>query len=228
MAIVRLGPIVSAISGALGSVVFVAGGRSTVARLRPLTIDKSTSFSLRQDGRMANLRRYWSTMTDLQKERWNTDAHDIPQTNALGVASPMSGFNYFIMTNKKAFPDIFTTFPFPAALEQKDFVVNPAASFSASGAYTVEADNPWTPGILRIRAYGWPFWRTTKSKEVARLVYLASWSATTDPITFNVRTAWLEHFGPLQEGQRYAIGIKSQFSHSPFAPTTVLRQTVAA
>lgn len=228
MAIVRLGPIVSAISGSVGSVVFIAGGRSTVARLRPVTVENTSSYALRSKVHMANIRRYWSTMTDLQKQTWTTAGHDIPQTNALGVSSPMTGFNYFVMTNKTVSPADHTIWPFPAELDERDFAVNPAATFSVSGSYTVQFDNPYPTTGLGLKAYGWPFWRTTKSKDVARLVFIAEWASFSDPVTVDIKSQWLEHFGPLQEGQRYAVGIKCQFNHTPFAPITVLRQAALA
>ncbi len=228
MAIIRLGPIASGISGALGGVVFVNTKRSTVVRPRPAPRHKSSPFLARSKARMQSLRNFWSTLTALQQDAWRTAAADINRTNALGQSSPLSGFGYFIMTNKTAFPGFFETFPFPANLLPQDVAVNPAASFSAAAAYTVQIDNPVALTFLRLYAYGWPFWRDTPSRDVARLVFIRETTSDSDPVTMDIKTEWLQHFGPLQEGQRYAVGIKSQFSHSPFVHMTVLRQTVSA
>ncbi len=228
MAIIRLGPIVSAISGTVGSVVFIAGGRSTVARLRPVTLFKTSPFLARSKVRMQNLQRHWSTLTTLQKDAWQTAANDINQTNSLGQASPMNGFQFFIMTNKVVFPAVFSILEEPAVLQPFDVVDSPAVSFSAAGAYDVQIANPIAPFFLRLQVYGWPFWRTTISKEVARLVFIAELNAFSDPVVLNVRTAWLEHFGPLQEGQRFAVGIKARTGSSPFNHMSVLRDTVGA
>lgn len=228
MAIVKLGPIVSGISGKVGTVVFANAKHALVLRPTPVTRRKSSGFLLASQNFMSRIRRRWATLTDEQQNTWRTAAATLSSTNRIGQTRPMSGFQYFVMTNKTADPELLTIFLFPQNLQDEDFAINPAATFSASGAYTVQMDNPFITTFLRMHAYGWPFWRTTKSKDVPRLVYLASFSSDADPVTFNVRTAWIEHFGALQEGQQYAIGIKSQFTSSPFAPTTVLRQTVTA
>ncbi len=228
MAIFREGALTGAISGALGGVVFVSGGKSNVVRHRPPPSAASSPFLATSKALMYNLRRFWSTLTTEQQQAWNAAASDINTTNRLGQSSPMNGFQYFIMTNKKTFPATGSIFPAPTNLSPFDFAVNPAASFSAAGAYNAQFDNPVAMTSLRIVVRGWPFWRTTASKTVARLVFLEAFTSDADPVVVNVRDSWIEHFGALQAGQQIAVGITSQFSHSPFAPETVLRIIVAA
>ena len=228
MAIYRTGALAGAISGTVGGVTFVTGGKSNVVRPRPITLHKTSPFLARSRARMHNLQNFWSTLTTLEQAAWNTAAHEILSTNTLGARSPMNGFQYFILTNKKAFPGFYETFPFPATLSPLDFAVDPAAAFSAAGAYNVQIDNPTAMTFLRLVVRGWPFDRSTVSRDVARLVFIQEITSDADPIVLNVRTAWIEHFGALQEGQRFAVGLTSQFTHSPFAPMTVLRQAVSA
>ncbi len=228
MAIFREGALTGPISGALGGVVFVTGGKSSVVRHRPPPSNATSPFIATSKALMYNLRRSWSTLTTDQQQAWNAAARDINSTNRLGQSSPMNGFQYYIMTNKKTFQATDTIFTFPATLDAFDFAVAPAASFSAAGAYNCQIDNPVALTFLRIVVHGWPFWRSTTSKTVARLVFLEAFTSDADPVVVNVRDSWIDHFGPLVEGQRIAVGITSQFTHSPFAPRTVLRIAVAA
>ena len=228
MAIFRTGALADAVSGAIGGMVFVSGGKSNVVRHRPIPRRPSSPFLAQSNALMYNLRRFWATLTTAQQLAWNTAAREINSTNRLGQSSPMNGFQYFIKTNKATFQATLAIFPFPATLSQLDFAINPAASFSAAGAYNVQIDNPFVMTFLRIVVHGWPFWRTTQSRDVARVIFLEAFTSDADPVVLNVRDSWIQHFGPLQEGQRIAVGVTSQFTHSPFASRTVLRVTVAA
>lgn len=229
MAIIRPGSVVGGISGKLGGLVFVVGRRGTVVRPRPNPVKKETTFSLLSRGRMSTLRQFWSTMTQLQRDAWQTAAVQILTTNALGVSSPMSGFTYFILTNKHGVIDSPDIFPAPRDLDPRDFAVNPSATFSASGTFSCQIDNPFPPiTFLRIDVFGWPFWRTTPSKTVPRLVFLDGTTSSGDPIVLNVRPAWIQHFGDMVQGQQFAVAIRARFTASPFSPTTVFRQAVTA
>ena len=228
MAIVRLGPIVGGISGALGGVVFVNSKRSLVARRPPTTRRKSSPFLARSRSRMAQLRNHWHTLTTNQQTRWSSAASQIESTNALGLSSPISGFEYFIKTNKVAFPGAFGLVDEPSSIRARDFAVNPTVAFSATTGYDVSIDNPSAPLFLQIQVYGWPFWLSHETKSVPRLVFLDERSASADPVQDNVQPEWRAHFGDMVEGQRFSCGIKARASASPFNPITIIQSTVTA
>ena len=228
MAIVRLGPIVAGISGALGGVVFVNSKRSLVARRPPTTRRKSSPFLARSRSRMALLQNHWSTLTTAEQTRWTTAATQIQSTNAIGLTSPISGFEYYIKTNKVAFPGAFSVVDEPDALVPSDFVNTPSAIFSASGIFRADCVNTQAPNFLQMQVYGWPFWVDHETRSSPRLVFLAEVTSDLALLILNVKPAWLEHFGNLTEGQRVAVGIKARLSASPFNPMAVLQITVLA
>lgn len=228
MAIIRLGPIVSGISGTVGSVVFVAAGRSTVARPRPITRQKTSPFLARSKSRMKNLRNFWSTLTTLQKDLWQTAAADINRTNALGQSSPMNGYQYFIMTNKVAFPGPFQTVTEPQTLVSADLPSLLIVAFGVSSVFNVTVTNPFQPLPLTMQVYGWPFWRTTESRELARLVFIEEKTSSGPVVDLDVLPEWTEHFGTMTEGQRFAVGVKTRTTASPFVPMTIIRDTFGA
>ncbi len=228
MAIIRTGSIVGDISGTVGSVVFVTGGRSTVVRPRPVTRHKSSRFLARTKSRMQVLRNHWSTLTTLQQDLWRTAAGDINRTNVLGQSSPMSGFSYFIMTSRVVFPGTFSIVDEPAALRARDTPVNPRVDFSVSIGFDVFIDNPSAPLPLQIQVYGWPFWIDHPTRSVPRLVFLDERTALTDPVADNVRPEWIDHFGNMVEGQRFTVGLKARDGASPFNPIAIIQSTVTA
>ncbi|KKM73427.1 hypothetical protein LCGC14_1410640 [marine sediment metagenome] len=228
MAIIRTGPLVGGISGKIGGVVFVNARRGLVARPAPRVTRPSSPFLQRSKARMHNLRRHWATLTALQQDLWNTAARDVLSTNRIGLSSPMTGFTYFIKTNKVAFPGTFSIVDEPESLLSRDTPVSPFAAFSAAGAYSVGIANPFTPATLQIQVYGWPFWVDHPTKSVARLVFLKEASEFGLTIVIALNPEWLAHFGPLAEGQRFSVGIKARVSASPFNPLTTIRGVVAA
>lgn len=228
MAIIRPGPIVGAVSGTLGGVVFVAARRGFVVRPRPNRLHRTSPFLSASKSFMHNLRRHWSTLTADQQNLWNTSAALIQTTNALGLSSPINGFQYFIMTNKTAFPGPKSIVDVPFSLQPTEFVLLPTVVFSVSGSYSVTAQNNNFPGFMTIQIYGWPFWRTTPSRSVARLVFLREDTQSLLVLSINVRDAWIAHFGPLSVGQQFALGIVVRAFQSPFVPRTTIRTTAVA
>lgn len=205
MAIIRTGALVGGISGTLGGVVFVAGRGSPVVRPRPLTKNKSSPFLAASRASMFTLRRAWSSLTSLQKSAWETRAVDFPTTNALGVSSPISGFQLFIKLNIESRLDSESFIPDPTDFPVSGPPTNVAAAFSESVDFIVSADPPSPMLLGTYYVFGWPFWRTTESRDVPRLVFLAQ--RTGPSLFFNVRSAWELHFGPMSENQRFAIAV---------------------
>lgn len=205
MAIVRLGPIVGAISGSVGAVVFVAGGRSTVIRPRPITRHKSSRFLALSKSRMHGLRKRWRILPDLDRDAWDTHAALLNSTNTLGQSSPTTGYLLYIRVNLERRLGFSNAVGTPGALEITGPPVNIATAFSASGTFTITADPPIGTPAASFFMYGWPFWTNTKPGSIPRLVFLQS--APGNPLNFDVRSLWESHFGTMVEGQHFAIGL---------------------
>lgn len=226
MAIIRTGPIVSDISGSLGSVVFVAGAASTVARPRPNKLFHSSPSLQRARSFISNVRRTWSTLTALQQDAWRTSASDINSTNALGQSSPMSGFNLFVKVNTELIQSTDPIRLTPPINGVHPVPINPAATFSDAGAYTISADAlPGFPNTFWF-VYGWPFWTDHDSRDKARLVYLRT--VITPGLTVNVKLEWTARFGALRETQRFAAGVAMTRVNFARSAIVILRDTVAA
>lgn len=228
MAIVKLGPIVSGISGKVGTVVFANAKQALVLRPTPRTRRKSSNFLLRSQGFMSNIRRRWATLTDLQQNAWRTAAAELASTNRLGQSRPRNGFQYFVMTNKVVFPGPKTIIEDPPSPDIGTLPVNPTVEFSASVGLLVTIDNPGSPSFLQMQVYGWPFWVDHDTNAVARLVFLDERSASAEKVVDNVIGEWEQHFGPVQIGQRFAVGLKSRLNANPFLPIFIFRGTVVA
>lgn len=205
MAVIRPGALVGAISGTVGSVVFVIGRAGAVVHPRPSRVKKETSFALRSRVSMYTLRRAWSSLTQLQKDAWQTRAALFLTTNAVGASSPISGFSLFIKVNLETRLDSESFIPDPTSFPVSAPPTNIVTTFSASGDYFVEADPPLPMLLGTYYVYGWPFWRTTESRTVPRFVFLAQRFGGS--LFFNVRPDWEEHFGPMADGQQFALAI---------------------
>lgn len=177
---------------------------------------------------MALLQNRWSTLTTAQQTRWNTAATQIETTNALGLSSPISGFEYYIKTNKVAFPGSFSVVDEPNTLTPSDIVNTPAAILSVSAFVRATAINSEFPNFMKIQVYGWPFWVDHATKSFPRVVFLKELSSDLTILTIDFRPEWEDHFGPVVEDQHVAIGIKARISASPFNPMAILQKTVVA
>lgn len=228
MAIVKLGPIVSGISGKVGTVVFINAKQGLVLRPTPVTRHKTSDFLLRSQGRLSALRRHWATLTTLQQDTWRTAAATLSSTNRIGHTRPRTGFQYFILTNKIVFPGAPGIVDIPFKLRDLESPINPLIVFSLTTGLSIIVDNPASPAGMFLQVYGWPFWVNHDTKSVPRFVFLDERGSSTDPMGDTVTPEWEDHFGPVQLGQRYAIGIKAWNAPNPFHPMFVFRGTVLA
>lgn len=228
MAIVKLGPIVSGISGKVGTVVFANAKQALVLRPTPVTRRKTSDFLLRSQGFMSRIRRHWPTLTTLQQNAWRTAAAALSSANRIGQARPRTGFQYFVLTNKVVFPGLPSIIDNPPTLGTLESPINPVVSYSVADGLEVSVDNPESPSFLQMQVYGWPFWVNHDTNSIPRLVFLDERSGSGDPIQDDVTSEWEEHFGGVQIGQRYAIGLKAWGSVNPFHPTFIFRGAVVA
>ncbi len=226
MAIIRLGPIVSAISGTVGTVVFVTGGRSTVARRQPIRVHKSSPYLEGAQSRMQGLRRRWRSMSSNQKLAWKTWATLENSTNVLGQTSPTSAYQLFMRVNLELRNSWSNAVVSPVALNTSDIPLNVATAFSASGTFTINADPPLGAPAASFFMYGWPFWTNQNPGSIPRLVFLQS--APGSPLSFDVRSYWQSHWGSMVEGQRFQIGVAALYLAIRRSKIITIAGTVAA
>ena len=226
MAIVRPGPLVGAISGAVGGVTFVSGRGSPVVRHRPAMRTVSSPSLAAARGSMQSVRNFWKTLTDEQQDSWTTTARDTPHTNRLGVTSPISGFQLMVQTNIRVVlgGDALESVPLPGGVSA--VVQNVTVDFSAAGDYDILGDALDPPTVSRYLLYGWPFYTDKPTRSVPRLRFLRFVAG----IGFggDFRTQWVDLFGELQVGQQFAIGVTGRIPSQAFADLVIVRGEVSA
>lgn len=175
---------------------------------------------------MHNLRLLWDTLSDAQQEIWRTFANNLSVTNRLGLSSPTTGFLLFMKTNLELRRSFGTGIVFPGTFRLTPPPTAVSASFSASGAFTVNASPPLGEIAAGYFVYAQPFWRTTPSPGSSQLVFLVS--LATGTLALDVRPQWEEHFGPMVEGQQFAIAVAALVSAVRRSSLVEVRDSVAA
>lgn len=226
MAIIRTGPVVAAISGGIGGVVFVAGSRSAVVRPRPIAHRKSSPALATARARFMTVRNAWKQLTVEQKAAWATAAALRPSTNRLGQASPMSAFLLFVRTNVPRLYSFELIAELPAIGGVGPTIKNVVPNFSEAGEYRVTGDAIEPPIVATYIYYGWPFWTDRPTKSVPRLAFLRA--TITIGASADLRNDWIARFGPLREGQQFAVGIIGRLPATDFPVKTIARGEVNA
>lgn len=90
MALVKLGPIVQAISGNIGGVVFHSGKRANVIARRPTKSRQSTQSTYLVRNALAKFTRDWALMDEEYRQAWRAYARAHPMLNRLGQSRPLS------------------------------------------------------------------------------------------------------------------------------------------
>lgn len=226
MAIFTTGAIVGSISGTVGDIVFVAGGKSNVVRPRPTVRRKNSPALSTARARMQLTRNAWRDMTDPQRAAWETLAITMPTTNALSVTSPTSGFRLFVRFNLER-RNTTDTLELQAPTQgiggpPRTFSV----VFSAAGDFTILANPPTGFGAAIYFMYGWPFWTNRHTTEPCRIVFLKRQAAA--GLTIDIRSVWEARFGTMVEGQRFCLGLATLTGSSFRSEILIIRGEVTA
>jgi len=121
MAIVRPSPIITQISGSLGSVTFRRGRGCTILARRPTKTRVQSLAQLERRAALARATHHWAALSSDDKATWANVATQITHTNPLGQRIKYTGFQLAVRHN---------TFRALAAIPMIDV---PPASVSAPG-----------------------------------------------------------------------------------------------
>ena len=96
MAIVRLGHLIGAISGSLGSTNFANHRGVVIARQRARPQNQRTEKQMLRRARYIHFARSWRNLTQARRNAWQSPARQISFQNRLGQPTTLSGFAYYM------------------------------------------------------------------------------------------------------------------------------------
>ena len=99
MARVQYGAIITDIKGSIGGITFQANSASKIARLRSTRRKQNTQL---QNNKVSDFQATfpdWASMTQVEKDAWNTFAAANNKTNKWGEVKVLNGFNWFQSVN---------------------------------------------------------------------------------------------------------------------------------
>lgn len=199
MAIIRGGPLAEAVSGSVGGLVFKNGRGARVVGRRPLKVTKDSIASVGRIAQVQMAGQAWAALDDETRQQWVTLAAQIEFTNRLGKPYHLSGRSMFLHQ-----------LAFIAGVAISDRAVVPAAvrhptpyrilqAFSVSGSYNSRIYPYLDDADIQVVWFGA---RSVSDQPLAAPQY---WRfLRTSPSTslyHNLKTAWIEVFGPVVEGE---------------------------
>lgn len=209
MAIIRTSPILSAISGAIGGVVFAQGKNGTVARIRPRHTPRRSPVLLKQQALYANIVRAWPALSPQQRDAWRALAVDFPTTNRLGLTAPPSGFQTFVSVNlhSRGMSSFVPSNPprqaSPLALDDVSTLFRLAGSYQVTISVTGSAEQ------TAVQISGSRSFSKTVPKFPKRFRIIHQEVILLDPVeTFEIFAAWSAIFGPMKDEEAFAVRVK--------------------
>lgn len=180
--------------------------RSPVLRTRPL---RPKSNSARQLNRKAIYQRVsiaWQNLSRQEQSTWLAAARTFPIVNALGVASQLSGWQYFHKVQLQALT-VGSTFILEPQMTFLDFTANePTVSFNQGGPYNIAFSA--APDIrdrwlifrgARTFSTALPI-RSTGVKQIT-----AQFFTPLDPPFTDIFAPWNSIIGEMQAGETFAL-----------------------
>lgn len=210
--IIRYGPIVSAASGSLGSMQFVARRTTPVVRIRPrLTRKTGTLVTNRRILFDAASRAFQEETTIFQRAAWKTAATLFTQTNPLGTPRQLTARQYFLRTNLQAWVtpgNYIVDPPLPVTLNTAPIIF---FDLSPDGPWTMLWDNP-SGAASHVVVSGFPLYPVNQPPRVPQVRFFAlvhaddaphdlinEWLAVL-PRMVEGSTVWMQWYGSQQTG----------------------------
>ena len=226
MAIVRVGGVVDAISGTLGSVVFANTANGTVAKRYPSKVRQQSKEQLRQRATVKSLQGRWHFLSDDLRLQWATAAREYAAVNSLGVQSTITAYQLFLKVNASLpnAPTVYRARP-PNMVSSNQPTGISLVSQQAAATVLTFSDVPndvfnWLilfgsqPVSLNPRAH-WSYWRRFYfSLEV------------TSPL--NITAAWSAFFSPPRRYQRIAVKIVHRTTYKLTSVPIIVTAEVSA
>lgn len=166
MATIKLGAIVTDISGKVGGQSFGKGSSGNYLKNNGAMANKATQSQNAQRVQTANVSRMWANLTPTQKASYEAGVVDYPYINKVGDTKYLSGFNLFCkLTQQLIFiqEPLNPTLPAFEAIQnvtmQFDSIsigtvkISALSGYSSSMNYQIYATPPLSQGIANPRKY---------------------------------------------------------------------------
>lgn len=206
MAIIQVGPIVQAISGRVGGVVFAQGHGGSTVRSRRARKNTWSPAAENQRRIILICQKWWATLDPEDKLPWNEAAARLNVVNRLGLRRRLSGRELFIRDGVIDFMwrggtyfylPVYIDFPTVAGLNMcmHDDLVQ---VWPAWGTWNVRVDMM----IYGARSSSVSGWRRRQFVWL-KGTYTYPWSPAVD-----ITSEWTSKLGLLPEGERFAIAVR--------------------
>lgn len=205
MAILKLGAIVTAISGKVGGQTFGIGKsgqylKNTGSYINARTPKRTTSNSL-----LSLVTSQWRDLTQSQRDSWDAASSNFPYTNRLGNTEYYSGFNLFTKFNVNRYLmslSLLTAPPSPTTVSlPSDFTMVPTTTTFPIAATDVNSDYLYLVYVAPPVSQG-----VAKNKKALRLLYVAT-SSELDPV-LDIYDEYVAVFGSPLAGTKIFLELK--------------------
>lgn len=199
MAIFTPGPLVSALSGTLGSVTFKVGPHANVLAKARTVRPPVLAPTLQQQSIYPQLVAAWTALTFQQRAPWHTAAATFVTPNRLGVRRRLSAFQLYMKVNLPPSAAVFR----PLLLPPQPLILQPRVSisfnFTFETSYQIKYSPTGTTAATHGDLYAAPLFRTSDAPSPPPLRFIASDLA--DNFFHDFRPEWLKIFDDFQHGQ---------------------------
>jgi len=150
MALITPGPLITKISGRVGSLIFEAGGNGPIIKTRGFKVKKKTKYELLARNRLQRAATTWAALSANHRTGWSRTAKLFSSTNRLGIRRPLSGWQLFCRV-------VIEQWPSDANYEVPEAFIGAApppsivsVSMGQSADWTVTVDAPVAAGSQSI------------------------------------------------------------------------------
>jgi len=210
MAIVRPSALVGAISGALGSSVFVQSKRGTVVRQRGRKLHKAGIHLSLTRKQQQGLSQCWQSLDAAERLSWRRVAEQMNRTSRVGEASPMTGFQAYLQFWSTSTSRLTAAGGYVPLAVRTPTELLLIAYFSASGTYAVNAVSGGATGTVPLAFYGARQFRSSPGWTPNRWMMLGGFLRADLPE--DITAAFKGRLGALAVGEYYWLGMRSKMS----------------
>lgn len=226
MAKIKLGAIVTQISGKLGGHVFARNRGGAYMRTNATPNNPQTPFQTNVRTILAAISSAWSALTDSERNTWNDSTDDFSRTDQFGDIRNLSGKALFQGLNQNLQNvGLAVINSAPESLPVPRAQLTGVDGNEGSGDLNLELDGDTTGSKILVFATPAMTQGTSFIKNKLRVVQFTAGGA---PATLNIGLTYGARFSPVLEGQNIHVGVVVINASGQASPIQVLKAEILA
>lgn len=217
--LVKPSPLVGAMSGAIGGIVFSLTKNGLIAGIRPTKTQPSTTFAISQRAELAHWVQIWRSLTSAERTTFIVAARSIFFSNRLGTRRAVTGYSLFLKLHIGRLPQNPEAMTGFSAIHASNFPSTSNQLFDWSDGLILSFPQTFPTDNTHIHIFSQATFNSNETRAPISMTRYLHIPWTAGPLFITSAFSWQQRFGYNPTGSvihlRYVIMLKDSLPSPP-------------